>query len=435
MKRVGLTSLAVWLAMFVPFGASAQDRTDIEEFLEGFPIELAERTVSGSLLTWLSGGDESVYWGLRTAEIVPTALIPRRQPTMPLGEREMPQIGAIEAETENFGTLTLNQFLARPDSYSQAFLVIHEGDVVFEAYPRMHPSDHHVWMSNAKPTASLLVEILISEGLIDETQSVARYIPEFEGTPWEEVTVTQVMNMGAGLDIDDTAESRADPDAHANRLYLAEFGFPYNGEVETLLDVLADAQPGGEHGQKFVYASAQTQVLVYLVEAITGERWAQTFDRLVWSKIGSDGPLQVHTTPDGVALAHGVISSRLPDMARFGMLYTPSWSRIATEQVVTDEILSRIQNGVQTHEFLMAGVNGPVFASMLENTDDPSFVSNSRQWDVLWPDGDMWKGGMQSQGLYVSPSRDLVIAYLSTNTHDHSIHRWARAIAVSGLFD
>ena len=290
-------------------------------------------------------------------------------------------------------------------------------------------------MSNSKPTASLLVDILISEGLIDDSASIAEYVDEFKGTAWEGVTVNHVMNMASGLDIDDTAATRADPNSHAHRLYLAEFGFPVNGKVEKLIDVMADAQPGSEPGQKFVYASAHTQALVYLVEAVTGERWAQTFDRLVWSKIGSEGPLQVHTTPDGVALAHGVISSRLGDMARYGMLYTPSWEKIATEQVVTDEILTRIREDVQSHEFLMAGVNGPVFASMLENTDKPSFVSSSRQWDVLWPDGDMWKGGMQSQGMYVSPDKDLVIVYVSTNTKDHSIHRWARRIATSGYFD
>ena len=372
---------------------------------------------------------------MRTAEIVPTAILPRRVPTMPLGERPIPQIGSIKAETENFGELTLNEFLARPDSYSQAFLVVHKGDVVFKSYPRMHPSDHHVWMSNSKPTASLLVDLLISEGKIDDKTSMADYIKEFKGTPWEKVSVNNVMNMASGLAIDDTAESRADPDAHANRLYLAEFGFPYNGKVEKLIDVLAAAEPEGAPGKKFVYASAHTQALVYLVEAVTGERWAQTFDHLVWSKIGADGPLQVHTTPDGVALAHGVISSRLPDMARCGMLYTPSWKKIATEQVVTDEVLKRIRKDVQTHEFLMNGVNGPVYASMLENTDKPTFTSSSRQWDVLWPDGDMWKSGMQSRGLYVSPDKDLVIVYLSTNTHDHSIHRWARKIATSGHFD
>ncbi|GAA5194993.1 serine hydrolase domain-containing protein [Ferrimonas gelatinilytica] len=435
MTRSLMTSLCLATALVTPGQVLAAERTPLEEFVEGFPIELAERTIAASLPVWMAGGDESHYWSMRTSEVLPTAIVPRRIPTMALGERLMPQIGAIKAETENFGSLTLNEFLARSDSFSQAFMVIHKGNIVFESYPRMRPSDHHVWMSNAKPTASLLIEILISQGLIDENAPMSDYIKEFKGTAWEGVTVIHTLNMASGLDIDDTAATRADPNSHPHRLYLAEFNRPYKGKVERMIDVLADAKYGSKPGQKFVYASAHTQALVLLAEAVTGERWAQSFDRLVWSKIGSEGPLQVHTSPDGVALAHGVISSRLADMARFGMLYTPSWNKIATEQVVTDEILARIQDGVQSHEFLMAGDNGPTYSFIMGDGDAPTFVSSSRQWDLLWEDGDMWKGGMMSQGLYVSPDKDLVIVYVSTNNDDHSIHRWMRPIATSGLFE
>ena len=114
------------------------------------------------------------------------------------------------------------------------------------------------------------------------------------------------------------------------------------------------------------------------------------------------------------------------------MLYTPSWHKTAVEQVVSDEILARIRNGVRPKEFIMAGFDGPVFADYLGSDD---FIANSHQWDVIWPDGDMWKGGLMTQGLYVSPSRDLVIVYHNVNNDDHSGHRYARPIATSGYFD
>jgi len=435
MSRLLPTTLCLIGVMLGTGVAHSAERTPIEKFIEGFPLALSNQTMSASLPVWLSGGDESVYFSMRASEILKTAMLPRRVPTMPLGEQLMPEIGAIEAETENFGTLTLNAFLARPDSYAQGYLVIHKGNVVFESYPRMRPSDHHLWMSAAKPTASLLVEMLISDGRIDENTPMSDYIKEFKGTAWDNVTVSHTLNMGGGLNIEENTETRADPDSIATRMFSAEFNLPYKGKVERLVDVLADAKKESEPGLKFDYASAYTQALVLLIEAVTQERWHQMFDREVWSKIGAEGPLQVHTTPDGVAIAHGVISSRLRDMARFGMLFTPSWNKIATERVVTDEILNRIRNGVQTRDFLMAGFDGPVFAYYFGEADNPTFVSNSRQWDLVWPDGDMWKGGLMTQGLYVSPSRDLVIAYFSTNNGDHSLHRWGRKIATSGLFD
>ncbi|KAA1193962.1 hypothetical protein F0M18_00510 [Pseudohalioglobus sediminis] len=39
---------------------------------------------------------------------------------------------------------------------------------------------------------------------------------------------------------------------------------------------------------------------------------------------------------------------------------------------------------------------------------------NSRQWDAVYADGGMFKGGMFGQGLYVLPEEGIVIAYYST---------------------
>jgi len=49
-------------------------------------------------------------------------------------------------------------------------------------------------------------------------------------------------------------------------------------------------------------------------------------------------------------------------------------------------------------------------------------------------DGDLFKGGFGGQGLYVSPARDLVIAFTGTPRHDGSVNllRWySRRLAVA----
>lgn len=166
-------------------------------------------------------------------------------------------------------------------------------------------------------------------------------------------------------------------------------------------------------------------MLVYLAEAVSGLPWAKQFRRNVWSHVRADGPVQVHLSPDGVALAHRLVTSRLCDMARFGMLYTPSWNKIATRQVVSDEVIARIRGGVRDKAFFMKGYDGSVFVDVL---GDDTMLGNARQWDCIWPDGDIYKGGMMDQGLYVSPDRDLVIAYFST-TPNMQLTRYLRPIA------
>lgn len=417
-----------------PEPATEPKRTPLEHFVDGFPIDLAKRAVAANYGELFLGGDISAYVNVRAAEYLRTAVLPVRQPMMPLGQRPMPGIGLIEAETEHFGRLSLDAFLARSDSYAQAYLVVHKGDIVYEKYPRMRREDSHLWMSSAKPTASLIIDMLISEGKIDENQPITKYMTDFRGTDWDGITTRDVMDMATGMDVEDTAESRFDPKNVARRVYQAEFNFPnpITGKIEMLADVLRSAKAIKKPGLAFEYASGLTQMLVLLAEAVEGERWQQSFDRRVWSNIGAEAPLQLHTTPDGIAAAHGLISSTLRDMARFGMLYTPSWNKIAVQQVVTPEILKRIHTEVRSHEFLMKGFDGPVFAGYTGSDD---FIANSRQWDLVWPDGDLWKGGLQTQGLYVSPSRDLVICYFGVNNDDHSGHRFARPIAISGLFN
>ena len=54
------------------------------------------------------------------------------------------------------------------------------------------------------------------------------------------------------------------------------------------------------------------------------------------------------------------------------------------------------------------------------------------------PDNDFYKGGFGGQGLYVSPERDLVVAYFGTFGEDmetNEMLRVARQLATSGLFE
>ncbi|WP_427981190.1 serine hydrolase domain-containing protein [Agarivorans sp.] len=439
MKKFSQVSKSVLLASAfacVLPQAMAQDKTPLIEFKNGFPIELEKATREANYGELFLGGDISAYFNMRASEFLPTAVLPARQAMMPLGQKPMPEVGLIKAdmisESKLKGPLTLDQFLEQSDG-AQGYLVVHKGNIVYEKYPRMRQEDVHVWMSSAKPTASLLIDMLISEGKIDENAPVTNYLTEFKGTDWDGITTRDILDMATGMDLEDTSESRFDPNNVARRVYEAEFGFPNEKHgVETLAEVLKSTKAKEEPGLSFQYASGLTQMLVLIAEEVEHERWHQIFDRRVWSKVGAEGSLQLHMTTDGIVAAHGLISSNLRDFARFGMLYTPSWSKIATEQVVSDEILKRIHTEKRSHEFFMKGFDGAVMEDYLGSTD---IVANSRQWDVLWADGDMWKGGLMTQGLYVSPSRDLVIVYFNVNNEDHSGHRYARKIATSGLFD
>ena len=96
-------------------------------------------------------------------------------------------------------------------NYTDGMLIIHKGEIVYEQYfGALSESGKHAAMSMTKSLTGLLAEILVVEGLLDETAEVQTIIPELEGSAFGTATVRQVMDMTTALDY---SEDYADPNA------------------------------------------------------------------------------------------------------------------------------------------------------------------------------------------------------------------------------
>ncbi|MEQ8423474.1 MAG: hypothetical protein RIA63_02115, partial [Cyclobacteriaceae bacterium] len=63
---------------------------------------------------------------------------------------------------------------------------------------------------------------------------------------------------------------------------------------------------------------------------------------------------------------------------------------------------------------------------------------SSYQWSGVYDDGDFYKAAHGGQGLYISPEKDLVIAFYGTANTDRQgsqLHVISRQLSKSGLFD
>jgi CubicO group peptidase (beta-lactamase class C family) len=411
----------------------AQGPAPVQKALDGWSAEETLNYIRNFSVAELTTGKPAALWyHAHASQTNKTAILLRRQPIMELPEARLPEIGKIKVETD-LGTLTLDEYLEHPQSFAQGFIVVHKGQVSYESYPGMRELDPHFWASTTKVLASLAVDLLIEDGLIDENVKLGNYVPEFKGSAWENIKVIDALDMSAGLDARDDATQFADPSSVTSRMFRAELGEETNGKVEYMLDVMLDAKPIEEPGKYYTYSSAVTQSLVFLVEAVSGQSWSDFFNDRVWSKMGVEGPLQMHLSPDGIAIVHGPASSNLRDLARVGMLYTPSWSAISTERIVSPVMLDRIVNTPRTHEFYVGG-SAKSGQRFMDRLGDETVRTAARQWDAIFEDGDFFKSGLNTQGLYVSPDRDLVIAFYSTEP-THRIQKYLRPIATSGLFD
>ncbi|WP_170763186.1 serine hydrolase domain-containing protein [Ruegeria lacuscaerulensis] len=432
MKQIATAIVCLALSIGAVQQAQAQERPKpdpVSKALEGWSEkETLDYLRNFNIEALVTGSPAALWYHRYASQTNKTAILVRRQPIMELSKAAIPGVGNVSAETA-LGTMTLDEYLRHPESYAQGFIVLHKGRIVYESYPGMRELDPHFWASNAKILASLAVDLLIDDGLIDEDQPLGTYVPEFRGTEWENVKVVDALDMSAGLDVSDDGESRLDPNSVIARLFRAELGEERDGKVEYMLDVMVDAERIEPSGKSWVYSSVTTQALVFLVEAVSGKSWSDFFEERVWSKMGVEGPLQVHLSPDGIAIVHGPVSSNLRDMARVGLLYTPSWHKSSIEQIVSPAILDRTQNTPRTRDFYLEGTGRPY----IERLADETIRTGARQWDAIFEDGDLFKSGLNTQGIYVSPQRDLVIAYFSTD-QSQGLQRYLRPIAKSGFF-
>jgi CubicO group peptidase (beta-lactamase class C family) len=432
-KIITLFAAALMLVLSsICLAQQVQGPAPVQKALDGWSAKETLNYIRNFSVAELTTGEPAALWyHAHASQTNKTAILLRRQPVMELPEARLPEIGKIKVKTD-LGTLTLAEYLEHPQSFAQGFIVVHKGQVAYESYPGMRELDTHFWASNTKVLASLAVDLLIEDGLIDENKNLGRYVPEFKGSAWENIKVVDALDMSAGLDARDDASQFADPASVTSRMFRAELGEETNGRVEYMLDVMLDAKPVEEPGKYYTYSSAVTQSLVFLVEAVSGKSWSDFFNDRVWSKMGVEGPLQMHLSPDGIAIVHGPASSNLRDMARVGMLYTPSWSAISTQRIVSPAMLDRIMNTPRTHKFYVGGSAGSGHRFMAR-LGDKTVRTAARQWDAIFKDGDFFKSGLNTQGLYVSPDRDLVIAYFSTEPTQR-IQKFLRPIATSGLF-
>lgn len=422
--------LATFLfALLVWSGATqaGQDRLSVKEAFAGYTAEEVRNWVANFKLSdALTIGRAALWFGTNGSQVFPTATVPSRNKANAFKTTPMAAIPGMVAET-SLGTMSLAEFIGHPKSYTRGFIVIHRGRIVYETYPGMLQTDLHVTASASKIFAALVIDVLIEEGVISEEQTIGAYVPGLEGSAWDRIKVIDIMDMATGLDAIDGPAYFADPSSIAARLLTAEMG----DSAETMLDVMRDAKPVSKPGAAFTYSSTATQALVLLAEGASGRPWSELFDTRIWSKVRSDGAVQVHLSPDGIALAHGFMSIGLRDLARYGMLFTPSWKDVATKQVVTEAILNRTRSLGRTREFYRAG---PSAAKFIERLGSPDIRAAGRQWDAIWDDGDFFKSGLNTQGVYVSPKRDLVIAYFSVDP-EQKIQRFLRPLATSRMFD
>ena len=101
---------------------------------------------------------------------------------------------------------------------------------------------------------------------------------------------------------------------------------------------LPNQQP---HGGPFLYRSILIDVLGWIAEEVTGERFADLFSRLLWSRIGAEQAANLIVDSAGFPVVEGGFCTTARDLARFGLMHLQRGNADG-EQVIAGDWIDRV---------------------------------------------------------------------------------------------
>ena len=302
-------------------------------------------------------------------------------------------------EAPEGGEKTVAQCLS--DTYTDAFLVLHEGKVLTESYFNdMAPATPHLSQSVAKSVVGALIGILHGEGVLDLDAPLGDLVPELKRCGYKDATLTHLLDMQSGVRF---TEDYGIPGSDMTRIDIASGWRPARkGEMRpTIRDVILTLPKVRDHGVIFQYRSIETDVAAWVAERVTGASLAQLISDRIWSRIGAEREAFFTVDAAGTALADGGFNATLRDYARFALMMVEG-GRVGDRQVVPEEWVVSLRSGEQD-KF------GPPYTDLSPNG------AYRRQWwtrDVRR--GDFMARGVFGQLLYVDPRSRFVAVKLST---------------------
>jgi len=400
MKHTNITIVAItFFLLHSGVIAGERPKTAAEMgIMQGSP---PERLIDMS--KWDKGPDNR--WAFQhISEIIPTANISRGlAPVSPLQRAPADLSKLVFTTPKKNKKMSVAKMLET--TYTDGFIVLHDGKVVFEKYYNgMTPDTRHLLMSVSKSVTGTLAGILVDDGRLNPLAKVTDYIPELKNSPgFADVTVRQVLDMTTSIVF---SEDYADPKAE---VVSHEVATGWRGPSSTLAKngLYAFAQTIKKdkraHGEKFHYASINTDVLGWLIERASKQRFADFMSETIWSKLGAEHDAHLSVDYKGSAVANGGFVITLRDLARFSQMVLDD-GYYNGQQIVSSGWIDDIR---------FNGNNAAWKPTSYVKIWPKGFYRN--QWYVTEDDhGSFFAVGVNGQHIWINPKTRVVIVKYSS---------------------
>ena len=350
---------------------------------------------------WWNIYGKDQLWNFKNANrFLPTVHVHRRGDVSNLKSRINKEIANMVVDTP-IGKKTFKTFLDNPVSTTMSLVILYRGDIVFEYYPHQEDYEKPIYWSVTKIIVSTLIGILEEEGLIDITKPVSNYIKDLKNSSYGRITIENLLNMASGFDCADNYFDRSS----CYYRYSSAIGDGYWTEESPYnpYHFVASLEPKviAPQGTKYQYSGIDTFVLGWLIETVLGMPLQDAITKKIWMKIGAEADGLMIAPRNGIPVIHGGLMIRPRDAARFGLLFTPSYKKVASSRLVSESFIKRIS-------FIPSNLQ---FDKRKQSQNGELFAHSAYQWDAIFSNSDYFKGGWAGQGILVNPQKDLVAVY------------------------
>jgi CubicO group peptidase (beta-lactamase class C family) len=312
----------------------------------------------------------------------------------------LPQAAQVPAIGYRYRNLrySLADYLER--QRATGLLILKNGEIVAEHYRYGRKDDaRFLSFSMAKSVTSLLIGKANALGLIASLDDPAdKDVKALAGSPYGATSVRQLLRMSSGL----TFTERYDGQDDIARLSRASAGAAGAGRpLDVLRSITERHAPAGE---KFVYASAETDVLGRVLSAATGKNMTELTSEWLWKPMGAEHDAYWRISSDGQEQSFGAFNASLRDWARLGLLLAHDGrveGQAGTQQVLPSDYLLAATDPAR---------QPPAFKPRKAT---PYFGYGYQFWLMPMKARTFAMQGIHGQTVYVQPSSGLVMVLTS----------------------
>ena len=339
--------------------------------------------------------DQVLFWephqqvsGFRNMEkIAPARLVKSSGAASPM-PTNLRDLGGVEFAVDDIVISVDEYFTTRSVA---GLLVLKNGEVVYERYGLGNTADSRwVSFSVAKSVVAALYGAAVKDGYIDSLDDkVTDYLPQLKDSSYQDVTIRNLLQMASGVEWDETY---SDPEADINQA---------TWETLNLYEYLRHKPRAAPPGELFNYNTAETNLAGTLLRSAIGNNLSTYLEEKVWKPFGMQSDAYwMLTEPGGGEFGGCCILATLRDYARIGQFALAGGVVANGESVLVD-------------------------GWMQESTAPSKGYEGYGYFWWLSRGGVYEASGIFGQGIYIDPSRKVIIAIHSARPHASRPEDWA----------